>query len=594
MNAPDASAGNAAPGLAEAARWFVPAWQVLPIDPQRCLVRNPLNGAMVELSAGEYAVLSACDGCRTLREHEVRAGSQLGAPPEHRPAIRALLERCAHSGALSAVSDLAAGFGNPREEFDSPLAGIVVRTSDRPQLLLRLLTGGAQLQARSGVAYRWYIVDDSRQEESRRANRAAIAANAQLDATHMDLSVANSLEAELVAAFPQHSAEVRWLLGAARGGEVTYGRSQNYLLLRFAGRRLLMVDDDVMVAPRRPGLSRPGAEISVGPEGAIWYENFDAAFDACPELDLDPFAEHERWLGRPLADAWQRAARYPGGLSIGSLPADLGSSFAPGARVIFTRNHVLGDPGWSTFARQQIDVGPETRRWLASRPDAARYAFESQIHWRGPVSLRLAPHRTLSTTTVTGIDNTLLMPPTVRAARGSDTLLGDAARHIHPLGWMVDLPFALVHMRAARRQWLKPADTFVLPAIRLLRSQACVRAPSIDAEGAEQRTQTFGAILLDLAAADDSRLTRRLIEMTAEYAAGVRFSIREQLDDASLPASWKEVLSQWLVSPTFKLDPPSLRTRIASPQEVRFMAREYGRALQAWPDLWSYCRDRFR
>ncbi len=285
------------PAAFMAERWFVPAWQVLPIDAQRCLVRNPLDNMGMELSSGEYAVLSACEGCRSLEEHEARAALRLGAPPEHRPAIRALLERCARSGLLSAVSDLVTRFGLPGDEVASPLAGIVVRSADRTKLLQRLLTGAAEMQTRTGAAYRWYIVDDSRQEGSRRANREAIAANALLDATHLDLSVAESLEAELAAVFPQFAAEVRWLLGAGRGDEVTYGRTQNYLLLRFAGTRLLMADDDVTIRPRRPALLRPGVEVSVGTGAATWYENLDAAFDACPAVDLDPFAEHERWLG---------------------------------------------------------------------------------------------------------------------------------------------------------------------------------------------------------------------------------------------------------------------------------------------------------
>jgi hypothetical protein len=54
------------------------------------------------------------------------------------------------------------------------------------------------------------------------------------------------------------------------------------------------------------------------------------------------------------------------------------------------------------------------------------------------------------------------------------------------------------------------------------------------------------------------------------------------------------VLLQWLSSPTLKLDPAALSARIVPPQEVRSMAQQYGRALQVWPQLWSYCRDRFQ
>jgi hypothetical protein len=594
VNGRDDFSATATPRSPRAPRWFVPALQMLPLAERRCLVRNLLDNMGMELSSGEYAVLSACEGARSLDEHEARAALRLGAPPEHRPAIRALLESCARSGLLSAVSDLVSRFGLPRDEVASPLAGIVVRTADRPRLLRRLLTGAAEMQNRTGATYRWYIVDDSRQEQSRRANREAIAANALLDATHLDLSVAESLEAELTAAFPQFSAEVRWLLGAAQGDEVTYGRTQNYLLLRFAGRRLLMADDDITIQPRRSALLRPGVEVSVGASAATWYENLDAAFSACPALELDPFAEHDRWLGRPLADAWPRAERGSGGLAIGNLPAELGTSFAPNARVIFTWNHVLGDPGWDTFESQQLNLEPETRRWLAAHPDAARYAFESQIHCRGPVALRLAPQQSLLTTTVTGFDNTLLIPPTIRAGRGGDPLLGAAAHCIHPEGWAVVLPFALPHLREERRQWLTPTDTLVKPAARFIRSQVILRGRSLVAERADQRMEALGTTLLDLAAADDATLTRGLMEGAAEYAAGILFDIRQQLDDPSLPAGWKHVLSQWFVSPSFKLDQASLRARIPSPQEVRSMASGYGCALQVWPQLWSFCRGRFR
>jgi len=355
-----------------------------------------------------------------------------------------------------------------------------------------------------------------------------------------------------------------------------------------------MLDDDITIQPRRPALWRPGVEVSVGPWAATWYESFDAAFEACPALDLDPFAEHERWLGRPLAEAWPHAAGDPGGLVIGTLPADLGGSFAPGARVIFTNNHVLGDPGWGTFERQQLNIAPETRSWLAAHPDAARYAFDSQIQCRGPVALRLAPHRSVSTMTITGFDDTLLMPPTIRAGRGTDTLLSTTALGIHPEGWTVVLPFALPHLREARRQWLTPADSLALRPVHFVRSHLQIQGRSLAAQRPEQRMETLGATLLDLAAADDATLTRGLMEAAAEYAAGILFDMRQQLDDPSLPGSWKHVLSQWLVSPSFKLDPASLRARIPSPQEVRSMARGYGRALQVWPQLWSFCRDRFQ
>src|SRR5208337_822548 len=139
---------------------------------------------------------------------------------------------------------------------------------------------------------------------------------------------------ELCRALPQHDAEIRLLLAPPRGDELTYGRPINYLLLRFAGRRLLVLDDDVMIDPRRPALSRPGVEVSLAPEVAYWYESADAALSACPALELDPLAEHARWLGLPLAQAWPQAEREPGGLRQVDVPPPCGPSFAADARIL--------------------------------------------------------------------------------------------------------------------------------------------------------------------------------------------------------------------------------------------------------------------
>jgi hypothetical protein len=573
--------------------WFVPELITLPLAARRCLVRNALNGAALELSSGEHAVLIACEGCRTLAEHEARVATQLRAPEEHIPAIRELLERCARQGLFVSLPDLVARFAATPATPLPPFAGIVVRTADRPQQLRRLLASGAALQSRTGGAHSWHVVDDSRHEANRRANREAMAEHRALEPTHHDLS-ARSLEAELCAAFPDVAEEVRWLLGAADGDEVTYGRPQNYSLLRFAGRRLLVIDDDVVLDPRRPPLAKAGVELTIQPEAGFWYESLAAAQEACPALDLDPLAAHLEWLGLPLGEAWAQAQREPGGLVVGELPGDVGECFAADARVMFTRSQLLGDPAWATMTTQQLLLDIETRRWLAAHPDAGRYGLESQIYWRGPAALRLAPNRMQSVHILVGFDNSSLLPPTIRAGPGEDVLLSEAARCIHPESWAVKLPFAVLHLREAPRRQPLPADPVVLGPERLLVAHVRASMPAVVAERPGERMSMLGALCLDLAAASDAELTDLQIQHAAEYAARVHFGIEEQLGDPSLPAAWKDKLKQWLASPNYKLNPVSLRARIAPNAAVRALAQGYGRALIAWPRLWSFCRERFQ
>jgi hypothetical protein len=295
----------------------------------------------------------------------------------------------------------------------------------------------------------------------------------------------------------------------------------------------------------------------------------------------------------PMADAWRQAESGPEGHRIGEIPPPLGAHFAPEARVVFTGSHVVGDPGWGSFSSQQLIVGRETLDWLAAQPGAVRYAFESQIHWRGRPALHLAPQAGLSTTTLSGIDGSVLIPPALRTGRAMDTTIGEITRSIHPTAWEAILPFALPHVREARRNWLTPADAQELRPGRMLVWYARRRSALLHADGAAQRLIALGSMFIDLGGASDATLTGLVEEQAADRASRIQFGIHQQLDDASVPAAWKDALRPWLGSPLLKVDAASLRKYVHSLDEVRSVARDYGRALVVWPRLWEHCRNRF-
>jgi hypothetical protein len=572
--------------------WFAPTFSMLPLSKRSCRVRNPVNGVVTELDAGEYAVLATCEGCRTLTEHVARAIARLRAPEGHGPAVHKLLESCARRGLLISFSDLVARLGEPHGATLKPLAGIVVRTADRPQTLARLLSSAAALQARTRTAYRWHVLDDSRRAGNRAAGRATTE-HSGLDATWQTLDGTTRLESELVAEFPALAEEIRWLLGAPRGDEVTYGRPLNHALLRFAGTRFLVIDDDVLLQPRRLPATEHGFAVSVSDDELLWYQSLDEAQRACSELDVDPIAEHARWLGLPLADAWRQAEGDAGGVGEVDLEPGVSERFTSDARVAFTQNQVLGDPGY-LFPYGQLKLSRRSRQWLAAHPAAAEHAFRSKINWRGAPGLRLAAQRWLTTTTLAGIDNTRLVAPTSRSARGEDMLLGRATQCAHPGAWIVDLPFALLHLRASHRPWPTAADGVPKEPPMTLLQIATSREQMIAAASPAARLAMLGSICLDTGSASDVVL-RELLETTVrETAAYLTFAIHDQLDDASLPATWKDVLRNWLSSPVVRLDDASVRTQAPSIAGMRSLFTSYGRALHAWPQLWSWCRDRYQ
>ena len=396
------------------ARWFIPDLLTLPIAPQRCVVYNALSNVTLELSAGEHAVLAACAGCRTLAEHEARAAAHLSAPPEHRAAIRELLERCAQQRLLLPMRELAARFGTPSSAQPSPFGGAVVRTADRPRLLARLLASAEAIEARGARKQRWLVIDDSHDGAYEQANRAAIASASSLEISHYDRAAADAFQDELIAEFPRAASEIAWLLGAPSDGEATPGRPLNHALLQLAGRAFVGFDDDTVLEPRRPALADPGFAVSDEVDALTWYRSEESLLRHCPPADVDPVAQHALWLGLPMADAWARAKREQGSPAAVEITPSLASRFAPDARIIFTRNQSCGDPGSNALPLHLFALPSRSRQWLAANPQAAQDAFAERINWRGQAQLRFAPGWQMIVTTMAGFDNSRLLPPTTR------------------------------------------------------------------------------------------------------------------------------------------------------------------------------------
>jgi len=99
-------------------------------------------------------------------------------------------------------------------------------------------------------------------------------------------------------------------------------------------------------------------------------------------------------------------------------------------------------------------------------------------------------------------------------------------------------------------------------------------------------------LLVDLAAASDAHLSEMLLAHAADASSRVLFSLQVQLDDAALPAAWKQSLVPWLNSPALALDETALRARSPTIAAMRSLVDRYGKALLVWPRVWEFCRER--
>jgi len=506
--------------------------------------------------------------------------------------IRELLERCAREGLLLSVPQLVSRFGTPSAAEPAAFGGVVVRTSDRPQLLARLLASAETLEARGREKRPWVVIDDSRDPASERTNRTAIANARSLEITHYGRAAADALQNALLAEFPRAAPEIAWLLAPGAPGEATYGRPLNHALLQLAGRAFVSVDDDVLLESRRSPLSDAGFTVSDAVDELTWYESEASLLQHCPPADVDPIAQHAQLLGLPMADAWMQAEAQSGALAAMDITAAQGSRFAPEARIIFTHSHAFGDPGSTMLPLHLLSLPARSRQWLAANPHAVAYAFARRINWRGQSRLRLAPTRLLTLTTIAGLDNSRLLPPTARSHRSEDLLLGTVAQWMHPTAWQVDLPFGLLHRREPAKHWLRAVDPVGPEPLPFILAYLERHEANIVAMRPEQRLAAAGAFLVDLAAASDAHLSEMLLAHAAETSSRVLFALQEQLDDPALPAAWKQSLRPWLNSPALALEETALRARSPTVAAMRSLVDGYGKALLVWPQLWEFCRDR--
>ena len=487
----------------------------------------------------------------------------------------------AHSKRLDPTSDW----------VPAPFGGVVIRTCDRPELLARVLASVSALEARFQQKYRYQIVDDSRHSANRTANRQIIEATT-LDCLHCDKSVEDALVHELRQAFPTAQNEIDWLLGAPASGEATYGRPVNIALLLTAGQRMLILDDDALLEPRWPPTRESGFAVSSGSDELFCFGDRAELERACAPADVDPIAAHLESLGEPVGCTWARLAHNSPGPAVLELGKDDAARFARDAKVLLTQNHAIGDPGSALFPYHLLTLPPTSRKQVLRNPRWKAYAFRQRDNWRGQLRLRLTPNRPFTFTTLAGLDNSNLLPPAVRSQRNEDLLLGEVTRHIYPGGWFLDLPWGLPHWRSPAKAWLDASAKFPQEPVHFLMDYIEQTAPAIASELPQDRMRALGAILLDLAATSDERRIELLELQAADTASRVQFAINAQLDDTTVPSEWKDVLRPWLESPTLSLHPTILRTRLAAPDAVRSLAKNYGCALNVWPNLWMLARDR--
>tara|TARA_R110001599_G_scaffold63703_8_gene177443 strand:- start:1909 stop:3750 length:1842 start_codon:yes stop_codon:yes gene_type:complete len=418
------------------------------------LVINRDNNRQQMMAPQVVQGLTGCTTFRTIAEHAALLAAsrpELQGRPEL--AVQAL-EGLLANGMLLRASDAAerlSGDAGP----EPAATRVFLITCDRPAAVERLL----ESLLRNGKLTRHealYLIDDSREAESRAANRELVAGfntRSPVDMRYVGEAAQQVLLEGLIASTPGAEAGLRFLLDPAQwSGQKTYGRARTLSLLLSVGYRAIVMDDDVLCQALLPPVSEPGLAIAgSASRQAAFFADRDALMQAAVPADFDPLSGHASLLGRTVGATV--AAACPDGLSeqqLHGVNASLVSVLEASAPILVTQSGSWGDPGTSSV-HWVLSLQDASLTRLLGQEASLVDIIENRCNWLG--SPRLSLIKMASMSQVTGLDNSALLPPYFPAFRGEDRLFGAMVEAIHPRATALEYPWCVPHLPVEGRHF---------------------------------------------------------------------------------------------------------------------------------------------
>ncbi|MDO6746278.1 hypothetical protein [Gilvimarinus sp. 1_MG-2023] len=557
---------------------------------------QPLHETLVQM-------LFLCDRWRSLDQHIALAIEQMPQLQPHAQQLHQGLQHMVEQGLLVDADTLSQHYAEPTATepeptsiSDNSITTLYVRTYCCPQALERLLQslqpGGAAISVRNLV-----VIDDARQESDVAITRTLLTNYRKVVTPiliHVTREDREHLADAIAAASAANTEDLRWWLnGDPDDPDMTAGATFNTALLLSAGTNTAILDDDAQLTPygdpldaAETGNTQMGGSQK---EDACWhlYPSSEAMESAWATLELDPLAEHSRWLGQSLptmVDQTSNPKTFWSCITSANL-----QTLQPSAKVKMTVNGILGDPGTGE-ASWLFTQSPEVLApWQQSENDY-RQLTSRRLIARKPQGNQLLPYHILLTPLV-GIDNSELMPPTTPNGRGEDAIFAELACGVYPDCLFAQLPWMLKHTPEQERQFNRdklltptqmPANRLLTRYLGKLRHQAPSANPKIRLQWLGQSLQVFAQAPESTLATDYQR-----------YITGDRSAMAHQLIRNLKTLQPPEYLAkdmQLLLARCQQGVDTDQTEKNTVLTKARQRADRYGRGLDSWITAWEYCR----
>ncbi len=570
--------------LANCSSVTLPGHQALLLDPRR--------GTRLVVTRDVAIALEFCSEFKSLPEHAAALVARMPELGGNTADVLRVLTGVRDAGLMIAAAEICERINQTADQTQHPApARVFINTCDRPDCLQRLLES-LPPQILPDLD-RLYVIDNSRNDDNLECNAQLVQTfNAQhgSDLRYMGPGQQRQLLRELSEALPALRPQIRFLLDARQWeDQPSYGLSRNLCLLLSSGYRCVMLDDDVTCQRYIPADARAGIRFASPQRETRLEPRAETLPEGFVQDDSDPITAHLSCLGLtlgaslPLLGSERVVEQNLHGLAVREA-----NDLSAGSRVMLTESGSLGDHGandnsWMLY----LETDQFSR--LAEYPGGVSAALHSRWGWVGQSVATISRQGSISQ--VTGVDNTVLLPPYVPVFRGEDQLFGYMFNYLHPDSLALQYPWAVPHLPPGERSG-KLESAASGAGIGLLCRYLADQLPENGGD-CDTRLKLLADVIAAASRASDGQLVAIYRDSMAEYQAGSIRQLAEQLDGVDgLAPELAEVLHEStgeLYNSLQQIDGPEQlftsadRERLLS--KARELLRDYARALRAWPSI---------
>lgn len=572
-----------------------------PLSHEEVVFFNPSDGSSHVMTHQVLEALAVSRDFQPLATHIERVTQRIPALKSQQQAIATVFEHLQKKGTM--LSDqqwldsirVPAGDGLP-DTVAKPFAGVVIRTSDRPEQLQRILESLAVYQKQHGHQWPVHVFDDSREEKNQKQNDRTCRESL-LSVQHHGAVWQRSFVTMLEKEFPHHKDAIRWLVGGTENDQFTGGRVWNLALLALAGKKILFFDDDFLFEPRRlKGAAEPEVDFSVDAQlGVSFALNLNEIQEKTEKIDADVLSALVASVGTPLTEWLKQAPESVKSLQ-GQPLAELQRLHA-GSPIKLTGNGTWGSPRaesnyWLYFLKgEQQQAFWQTRDVYLDNIEASHLMHYSPDYQTLSLG-QFAP---------SAIDNTELTPFAMPLDKNEDHFFNGMMLFCYPDQVALHFPWMLGHIQSEKRRRSgmnhiarRPNFNLFVTDFLLSKSDQC------EARSPHQRLQVAVDNLVSLADADFRSLANRLQEYMIHVRANIVSSLQQQLASSpNAPIYWQADVRELIEAngkaiasnepPVFRGWPDDLDLA-GCVQRAREELTDIAHGLKAWPDIWAFCR----